>query len=308
MVNTVPAIKATPSPLASGIGGSVHTYRWRYQGQEFAIAYETRGQGARVLLLPAFSTVSTRGEMRGLAERLAPQFSVIALDWLGFGDSERPTIAYQPAVYHQLLHDFVNDVCDRSTAVIAAGHAAGYVTHTTDPDGQPLPWSQIVLIAPTWRGPLPSMMGKQQSWFGAVRQTVGTPILGQTLYKLNTLPSFLRFMYQRHVYTNPRTLTPELLEQKYQITQRPGARFAPAAFVTGSLDPVINRIDFLSGLQALSVPVLVVIGEQAPPHSKAEMEAMAALPGIQSQRLSGSLGMHEEYAPEVANVVLPFLQ
>lgn len=60
----------TSTVTPARIGGSVHTYQWRYQGQEFPLAYETRGQGTPVLLLPAFSTVSTRGEMSGLADCL----------------------------------------------------------------------------------------------------------------------------------------------------------------------------------------------------------------------------------------------
>jgi pimeloyl-ACP methyl ester carboxylesterase len=287
------------------IGGSAQTYQWHHEGQPYSIVYETRGQGNPILLLPAFSTVSTRGELSGLAEELASQFQVIALDWLGFGDSARPAIAYQPAVYHQLLQSFVRDVCKSPIAVIAAGHAAGYVMEAGAIES---PWSRIVLVAPTWRGPLPTMMGKQQPWFATIRQTIGTPLLGQALYKLNTLPSFLRFMYRQHVYTNAATLTPAFIEQKYQITQQTGARFAPAAFVTGGLDPAVKREDFLKPFQSLTVPLLLVIGDQSPPASKAEMESIAALANIQSQHLPGSLGLHEEYASEVAALVLPFLQ
>lgn len=300
------SITLNPSSTAPvRIGGAVHTYQWHYNGQTFPLAYETRGQGPSVLLLPAFSTVSTRSEMAGLADRLASEFQVIAMDWLGFGDSARPAIAYQPAVYHQLLQSFVRDVCDRPLAVVAAGHAAGYVLQAGAIDA---PWSKLVLVAPTWRGPLPTMMGKQQPWFAAIRQTVGTPILGQGLYKLNTLPSFLRFMYRQHVYTRPAMLTPAFIEQKYQITQQPGARFAPAAFVTGGLDPATAREAFLQPLQTLKTPLLVVVGEQSPAASKAEMEALAACSKVQSERLPGSLGLHEEYAAEVAELILPFLR
>ncbi len=305
MVNTAQAAVSTGSAAVPQIGGNVHTYQWRYQGQTFPIVYETRGEGAPVLLLPAFSTVSTRGEMQGIAEQLAPHFQVIALDWLGFGDSARPAIAYKPAVYQQLLHDFVQTVCDRPLAVIAAGHAAGYVLQTAG--NHPTPWSHIILVAPTWRGPFPTMMGTQQAWFGSLRQLVGTPILGQALYKLNTLPSFLSFMYRRHVYTDAAMLTPALLAQKYQITQQPGARFAPAAFVTGGLDPVAQREEFVKLVQTTSVPVMVVIGEQSPPQSKAEMDALTTLPGVQSKRLPGSLGLHEEYAAQVAELALQVL-
>lgn len=87
-----------------------------------------------------------------------------------------------------------------------------------------------------------------------------------------------------------------------------GHRFAPAAFVTGGLDPAATRGDFLKSLQTLEIPLMVVIGEQSPLSSKAEMEALAALSNVWSERLPGSLGLHEDYAAEVAELVLPFLR
>lgn len=80
----------TSMSKSAQIGGTVQTFQWEWQNQTFAIAYETCGSGSPVLLLPAFSTVSTRGEMQGIAEQLAPHFQVVALDWLGFGQSDRP--------------------------------------------------------------------------------------------------------------------------------------------------------------------------------------------------------------------------
>lgn len=155
---------ATPTE----IGGTVQQYLWSYQGQEFAIAYETLGQGAPVLLLPAFSTVSTRAEMAGLAQRLASEFQVTAIDWLGFGESARPPINYEPAVYHQLIQDFVRDIFQQRVAIVAAGHAAGYAMKLAQ---QPGVVSRVALVAPTWRGPLPTM-GVQPKGAGVVRNTV----------------------------------------------------------------------------------------------------------------------------------------
>jgi hypothetical protein len=37
------------------------------------------------------------------------------------------------------------------------------------------------------------------------------------------------------------------------------------------------------------------------------MEAIAALPRVESVLLDGSLGMHEEYPHAIAEVILPFL-
>jgi Ni,Fe-hydrogenase III small subunit len=102
-------------------------------------------------------------------------------------------------------------------------------------------------------------------------------------------------------------VTPEFIDRKHQITQQPGVRFAHAAFVTGALDPATSRDLCLAWFQGLSIPVMVVIGEQAPPKSKTEMEVLAKRPGVLVKSLPSTLGMHEEYATEVAETILPFL-
>lgn len=75
------------------------TYTWQWQNHTLNIATETLGSGPSVLLLPAFSTVSTRAELATLAQALAPHFQVTLLDWPGFGDSDRPSLSYQPDFY-----------------------------------------------------------------------------------------------------------------------------------------------------------------------------------------------------------------
>ncbi|HEY9692611.1 MAG TPA: alpha/beta hydrolase [Oculatellaceae cyanobacterium] len=289
----------------SQIGGTVQTFHWVWQNQSYRLIYEVKGEGAPILLLPAFSTVSTRIEMRGIVEQLAPDFQVIAMDWLGFGQSDRPALSYQPLLYQQLLADFVRACFDQPIAVIAAGHAAGYAMQVAQQS--PCPWSKMVLVAPTWKGPL-RVMGVPTQMRDAVRELVRSPGIGQALYKLNTAPAFLKFMYRQHVYVNAEKLTPDFMQQKYDIATKPGARFAPAAFVTGTLDPMESREEFLQIGASLCVPTMVVIGEQSPAQSKAEMEAIAELPHIESYRIPGSLGLHEEYADAVAEIIKPFLQ
>jgi pimeloyl-ACP methyl ester carboxylesterase len=289
----------------NGIGGTVQTYRWTWEGQPLTVVYETLGEGTPVLLLPAFSTVSTREEMGGIAKRLSFKFQTLSLDWPGFGQSERLPLDYRTQLYHQFLQDFVRDTLKQPTAVVAAGHAAGYAMQVAQ--RMPQLFSKIVLVAPTWRGPL-STMGVNQQVSGTVRQMVRSPLFGQVLYQMNTTPSFLRLMYGRHVYVDKAKLTPEFIDRKREITQQPGARYAPAAFVTGNIDPVRERNQFFGYFQSLSVPVMVIIGEQAPPKSKTEMEAIAKLPGVSSAVLPGSLGVHEEYAEAVAQLAGDFFQ
>lgn len=289
----------------TSISAQRQTYQWLHQGRSHNIAYDIQGQGSPVLLLPAFSTVSSRTELTGIAQILAPHFQVITLDWLGFGESDRPKIQYNRALYQTLLQAFVQECCPQPLTLVAAGHAAGYAMHLAQ--AQPEACSKLFLIAPTWKGPLRAM-GAPIPVASGIRNLVRSPLLGQALYGLNTHPEFLKWMYQRHVYVDQDKLTPEFINAKHQITQQPGARFAPAAFVTGGLDPMSDREEWLTVGRSLSLPLKMLIPEQAPPKSTAEMEALATLPQIQNQRIPGTLGTYEEYAAEVGQLTLAFCQ
>jgi pimeloyl-ACP methyl ester carboxylesterase len=284
---------------------TTHTYQWNWQAQPVAITYETAGTGPPILLLPSFSTVSSRTEMAGLAKYLTPQFQVTSVDFPGFGDSDRSSLDYAPALYRQFLTDFLRDIYTTPVAIIAAGHAAGYAIEQAA--RVPNCVAKLILVAPTWRGPLPTMARGQKPWLKLVRDLIRTPIIGQFLYQLNTTPSFLGFMYRRHVYANPTHLTADVLTQKRQLTQQPGARFGAAAFVTGGLDPYLDRETAIADLQSLNIPVILAIGESSPPKSKAEMLALAEVAGVTSFTLPGTLGLHEEYPSELYTVIEPFL-
>jgi pimeloyl-ACP methyl ester carboxylesterase len=290
------------------------SYLWLWQGQQLPVAYSifpapdsTNGDNRKsVLLLPAFSTVSSREEVAEIATILASAFQVTTVDFPGFGDSDRPRLQYNPELYQQFITDFITDIVPQPLIVVATGHTAGYVMKLAQQ--QPQLFEQIVLVAPTWRGPLPTMMKGQKPWFKIIRELVRSPFLGQALYQVNTTPSFLQMMYQRHVYATAANITPELIAHKRQITQQKGARFAPAAFITGGLDPVNERETFQFFFQNLQIPLLLIIGADCPPKSKAEMESIAQLPGITTVTLPGTLGMHEECAPQVATEILTVIQ
>jgi len=290
--------------LNSSIGGTKNVYNWNFSDKQYRIVYETVGAGKPILLLPAFSTVSSRTEMKGIANLLATQYEVTVLDWLGFGESQCPPVDYNPVLFQQLLEDFIKSIFNSSIILIAAGHASGYALKFAQ--NNPDIISQLILIAPTWQAPL-RVMGLPDRVRNGVNNLVRSPVIGQGLYYLNTTPSFLRLMYKRHVYVDESKLTPEFIAQKHQITSKPGARYAPAAFVTGAIDPVTNREEFLQLLESVSMPVLIILAENAPPKSKAEMEAMAELAKVQTVRLEGTLGIYEEYPEAVTEAIQNFL-
>lgn len=117
--------------------------------------------------------------------------------------------------------------------------------------------------------------------------------------------------YLTHVYADADNVTPAVVENRTSLTQRDGARFAPAAFLTGLLDPATTREEFLSHFAALDgkLPVLVLATAKSPRRSRAEMEALEGAKGVTKfEKLRGALLPQEEYPEDVAASLTKFLQ
>lgn len=152
---------------------------WTWHGKVIDLGIDTRGEGPTVLLLPALSSISTRHEMRPLQERLSSDYRTVSVDWPGFGDEARPAVDWNPAAYAAFLQYILDAVARSPHAVIAAGHAATYaLAHAC---GRPGSFGRLVLMAPTWRGPLRTMMNGRRPFLHRICKLVDLPIVGPLL-------------------------------------------------------------------------------------------------------------------------------
>jgi pimeloyl-ACP methyl ester carboxylesterase len=281
---------------------------WRWRGERVRIGVTRLGAGPAVLLLPALSSISRRHEMRPLQERLADRFSAVALDWPGFGDLPRPALAWSPDVCDAFLAHALAEVVPAPCATVAAGHAAGFALRRAA--ATPGSAGRLCLVAPTWRGPLPTMAGRRHPSFARIAAVGDWPVVGGALYRLNVNRPVMNMMVRGHVYADPGWLDEARTAEKLAVIRAPGARHASIRFVTGQLDPFADRAGFLAAARRAigSTPVLVVRGADTPPKSRAEMEALASVAGVREAVLPrGKLSVHEEFAEETAAAVGGFL-
>jgi hypothetical protein len=171
---------------------------------------------------------------------------VLASDWPGFGDYPRPALDYETDLYRAFLEALLAHLDDPpgARAVVAAGHAAAYAIDLEA--RRPETFAKLVLIAPTWRGPLPTLLGGRPPILNRIRRLVEMRGLGELLYRINVSRPVVRMMYKGHVYADRAFVTSDHLARRMRLARRPGARFASACFVTGALDSFHNREGFLA--------------------------------------------------------------
>lgn len=279
---------------------------WRWAGETFQVGFERKGAGPILLLLPALSSISTRSEMRPLQGQLSAAFTTVSVDWPGFGNCAKPRVDWRPEAYAAFLEHLLTQVVPKPFATIAAGHAASYVLKQAAT--MPGSTGRLCLVAPTWRGPLPTMIGSRHPAFAWIVHAVDLPFFGQLLYRLNVNPLVVRMMGRGHVYADPDWLNESRLGEKLAVTRAAGARYASVRFVAGELDLVASRAEFLGLVERITGPILVLYAAGTPPKSKAEMEALASRPNVRRVILpSGKLSVHEEFPGPIADAIKSFL-
>ncbi|MGU3664796.1 alpha/beta fold hydrolase [Methylobacterium sp. A49B] len=259
------------------------------------------GQGRDALLLPALSTISARAEMEGLARALGSDYRCRIPDWPGFGAHPRVRVPLAPETFHAYLDALLEAAPGPYALGVAAGHAAGYLVAAAR--RHPQAFARLVLVAPTWRGPLPTAMPGRAHWFPRIRRAVEAPILGEALYRINISPPIIGRMMRAHVYADSARVTPDLIRGKHAITRQRNGRFGTAAFVTGGLDPVGSREAFLDLFGGPLPPTLVLRPAGAPRRSGAEMDALIASGRVTGAAIPGALSPHEEHPQAVAAAI-----
>ncbi|EPS58834.1 hypothetical protein M569_15980, partial [Genlisea aurea] len=313
------------------------SWKWKFDGKSVNIYSERLEKGGpaagkpqkNLLLLPTISDVSTVEEWRAVAEEIVARdggafdWSATIVDWPGLGYSDRPKLDYTADVMEKFLSDFINSpdspisasICvlsDGEYVLCGGGHAATIAARAAK-SGYFRP-KALAAVAPTWSGPLPIVFGKDsgmESRYGLLRGTLRAPALGWMMYKaLVSNEKAIESQYRSHVYADPSNVTARIVESRYELTTREGARYAPAAFLTGRLDPVSSREEFVRLFAGLEeddgVPLLVMITSAAPKRSRAEMEALRGRLSTVVE-VAGALLPQEEFPTAVAEELYSFL-
>ena len=264
-VITARHLLATPQPLENRLFGETHSDR-RPEGDVF---YNVAGpQDAEpVVLLHDFYPGASNYEYRRVYPRLATDYRVYALDWLGFGLSERPALAYTGEFYAHLLNGFLRETVRRPAVVMAHGLAANVAVRAAA--DEPALFERLALIEPhPLAGTLPGPTATQ-----TLMRSLQRTSLGLLPYAALSTRAALRWQLARHaMYRGEGAASDDVLDHVYASAHQFGGHHALLALLTGELDMPIEN-----ALALLEPPVLIVAGEGDGQRSTAGLQDLTLL-------------------------------
>lgn len=217
-----------PDSVPPMLPGTVHSLELM-EGE--ARYYERPGEGAPIVLLHSFNAAAGSHEMKPLFHHFTETTDrpVYALDWFGFGLSDRPPVDYRPELYRRQLRRFLSEVLTEPADLIALSLGCEYAAVVTDE--VPFLVRRLALIAPTALGDEDESSLTRRALVGLASGIGAFELFFYRLTKRETLRRF----YAEQVFQDGTDVPDDLVDYAFMTTHVRGAHHAPRRFVDGSL-------------------------------------------------------------------------
>lgn len=241
--------------LNTVLTGEERRYPWKY-GDVF---YQVKGprEARPLVLIHSFAPGASSFEWRKNVDALAEEFRVYALDLLGFGLSDRPSISYTAETYIDLIGDFLKEVIGKPALVVAHGLTGGYVTMGAY--RRPQLFEKLILVSPPLDLLQEHLPGVANT---ALRTLLRLPIVGEFTYNMLTSRRAIQTYYDRRGYHNPGLITDQLVEHVFSSAHQENSSYPTASLLSKDLSTDIHE-----PLARLRIPVVAIWGreEEQPP-------------------------------------------
>jgi len=271
--------------------GDVH-YAW----------YAREGRGRPLVLLHSINAVASAHEMRPLARAFLRdrERSVYALEWVGFGHSDRPDIEYTPGLLEDQLEHWLERVIRPAGGADVVGLSLGADYAAEVARRRPDLVRSLVAIEPAGLGSEPTDIGK-----GWARLLFTLPGVQRAFYDRLTTPEALAKFARENLFTPEFGVPDEYVNFAAETARVEGAPQPLDDFLSGRMAPD----DALETFRRLRQPLLLIHGTV----SSRRMESYTRLPELEGRPNvtivslpTGSMP-HWERAREVAERIRDFV-
>lgn len=224
-----------------------------YSSKYGDIFYKVSGKGKPVLLIHDINESSSGIEWFYLEKKLSKDHQVYTIDLLGCGRSDKPKLVYNSFLYVQILTDFIKDVIDAPTDLIATGNSVAPVIMSAKLCGKLI--DRIMLINPAdlvYLSDTPDNLSKIKKGFFTC------PIIGTFAYHFLHSKDAIFTDFMDKYFSNPQGNFKEFSEYYYESAHRnkSGAKYLYASIQGGFLN-----MNIYHGLKSLDKDIILVSGE-----------------------------------------------
>jgi pimeloyl-ACP methyl ester carboxylesterase len=285
--------------LPNALGMRIDYVPW---GDVHYAYYGREGRGRPLVLLHSINAVASAHEMRPLARAFLRdrERPVYALEWIGFGHSDRPEIDYRPDVLEDQLEHFLERVLRPAGGADVIGFSLGATYAAEVARRRPDLIRSLVGLEPAGLGDEPAEIGRAWS-----RLLFTLPGVQRAFYDRITTPEALERFARDNLFTPEFGVPDEFVNFGAETARVEGAPRPLDDFLSGRMFPE----EALETFRRLRQPLLMVHGTVA----NRRMESYTRLPELEGRANVEVMALptgampHWERAREVVTRIHEFL-
>lgn len=264
--------------------------------------YSRPGTGRPLVFLHSINAVASAHEMRPLVRQFQRETRrpILALEWLGFGHSDRPDIAYTPDLLEAQLQHFLSRFHHRGGGADVIGLSLGATYAAEVARRRPELIRSLVAIEPSGLGKEPEEIGR-----GWAHLLFTLPGVQRAFFERLTTPEALHRFARENLFSDAFPVPQEYVEYGVETARIEGASRPLDEFLNGRLFPRDARESFLR----LRQPLLIVHGtvRERRMESYTELPEISGRPNVETVTLPTGALPHWERPGEVVDAITAFL-
>lgn len=227
-------------------------YSWKYGN----IFYTKKGSGKPLLLIHDCSPISSSFEWEPIENALAEDFTVYSIDLLGCGRSSKPSLLYSNFLFVQLINDFVKNVIEEKTSIIANGFSTPLAVMACTYDSSI--FDKIVLVNPADI----SVINKTPCEKSKIAKFIlDLPLIGTLIYHISVNNENIETLLQEKYFYNPFRVTGNMVETYYESAHIESGN---GKYLLSSIVGNYMNTNLTHGLESIENDIFILGGKHQP--------------------------------------------
>lgn len=260
---------------------NLKNYKWRFGN----IAYRVSGSGAPILLIHNLDSLCSQEQWDQIISDYNKKYTVYTLDLLGCGQSDKPAITYTNYLFVQLITDFVKDVIQKPTSVIASNSSCPIVTMACSMNSDL--FDKLIFINPDSISAISRIPDKNSR---LAKFLFEIPIIGTLVYNMNVS----RYKIQKDIqnkFVSDKLPNQKMIDSCYTLAHLGGSN---AKYLFASLTGHYQTANVRQALHNIDNSIYIIYGKELKGQKHIAEEYISLNPSIEVANIP-----HAKLFPEI---------
>lgn len=273
--------------LPKAIDTEQETYMGRLTSRQISYYADKSGEGTPLVLIHSINAAGSAYELKPIFEHYRGKRPVYALEFPGFGFSERSDKVYSWRLYTDSIIEFLTDVVGQPADVI--GLSLGNEFAARAGHEHPDLFRSLTMISPSGftarENKVASQKAVEEGNSNSAYNVLANPLWSQAFYDLLATRVSIKYFLQQSFEGEP---DKGLMDYGFLTCHQQGARYAPLYFVSGQLfTPDIRETVY----EKLTIPTLVIYDRDNFVNFDTLPDVVAKYENWQAERITPTKGL-----------------